>query len=122
MGTRRIARVNDLIREEISDMLMHDVKDPRICGLFTVTEVHTSADLKHAKVFISVMGSEDEKKKVEEGLAAASGFLRHCLAERLTLRYVPELNFQRDDSIEKGSNLLRLINEVAPSDDVHEME
>lgn len=117
MSTRRIARVNDLIREEISSMLMHDVKDPRISGLLSVTEVQTSADLKHARVFISVMGSEDEKKRVEEGLAAATGFLRRGLGERISLRYTPELSFQRDDSIEKGSRLLRLINQVAPGED-----
>ena len=120
MSTRRIARVNDLIREEISSMLMRDIKDPRISGLLSVTEVQTSADLKHARVFISVMGSEDEKKRVEEGLAAATGFLRRGLGERLSLRYTPELNFKRDDSIERGSRLLSLIEEVAPVEDAGE--
>jgi len=114
--TRRSERISSLIRKEISDLLMHEVKDPRLDGLLSVTEVQTSADLKHARIFISVMGSEVEKKQVDEGLTAASGFLRRGLGERLTLRYTPELIFQRDDSIERGSRLLDLINEVASSE------
>ena len=116
MSTRRIARVNDLIRKELSDLLMYEVKDPRLDGLLSITEVKTSADLKHARIYVSVMGSDEEKKQVDEGLMAASGFLRRGLGERLSLRYTPELIFQRDDSIERGSRLLGLINEVASSE------
>lgn len=122
MSTRRIARVNDLIRKEISELLMHDVRDPRLSGLLSITEVQTSADLRHARVYVSVMGSEEEKSQVEEGLAAASGYLRRGLGERITLRYIPELHFQRDDSIERGSRLLGLIKEVAPIDSAGEVE
>ena len=122
MSTRRIARVNDLIRKEISELLMHDVRDPRLSGLLSITEVQTSADLRHARVYVSVMGSEEEKNQVEEGLAAASGYLRRGLGERITLRYIPELHFQRDDSIERGSRLLGLIKEVAPIDSAGEVE
>ena len=122
MSTRRVARVNDLIQKEISDLLMNEVRDPRLSGLLSVTEVRTSLDLKHARVFVSVMGSEEEKKQVEEGLAAASGFLRRGLGERLTLRYTPELIFQRDESIERGSRLLELIEEVAAHDGSGEAE
>jgi len=114
MTTRRMARVNDTIRREISDLLMRETKDPRIGGLLSVTAVDTSADLRYARVYVSVMGTEEEKERVQEGLVAAAGFLRRCLAERLTLRYIPELTFERDDSIERGSRLLDLIKEVAP--------
>jgi ribosome-binding factor A len=122
MSTRRIAKVNDAIRREISELLMREIRDPRLGGLLSVTEVVTSADLRHAKVYVSVMGSEEERKQVEEGLAAASGFLRRGLGERLKIRYVPELAFFRDDSIERGSHLLELINEVAPGDSLGEVD
>jgi len=122
MSTRRIARVNDVIRREISELLMREIRDPRLSGLLSVTEVDTSPDLRYAKVFVSVMGSEEEKRQVEEGLAAASGFLRRGLGERLTIRYTPELVFLRDESIERGSRLLELINEVAPNNSPGEVD
>jgi len=107
-------RVNDLIRQEIADLLRHQVKDPRLKCLLTVTEVVTSADLRHAKVYISVLGGEEEKREALAGLERASGYLRRELGERLSLRYIPELVFQRDESIERGSHLLELIKKVAP--------
>lgn len=122
MSTRRIARVNDLIRKEISELLMREIRDPRLGGLLSVTEVDTSPDLRHAKVFVSVMGSEEEKRRVEEGLAAASGFLRRSLGERLSLRHIPQLDFQRDESIERGTHLLELIKEMAPGDSLGEVD
>ena len=122
MGTRRRERVNGLIREEISELIRREVRDPRLSGFISVTEVVTSPDLKHAKVFVSIMGTEEEKRQVEKGLAAASGFLRKGLGERLSLRYTPELSFQRDESIERGSHLLQLIEEVAPGDSTGEVD
>jgi ribosome-binding factor A len=116
MGTRRRERVGELIREEISELLRREVRDPRLSGLISVTEVVTSPDLRYAKVFVSIMGTEEEKQQVERGLAAAAGFLRKGLGEHLSLRYTPELSFYRDESIERGSRLLQLIKEVAPSD------
>ena len=111
--TRRTQRVNELIRGEISLLLQRQVKDPRLCGLVTVTEVSTSADLKHAKIYISVMGGETEKREALAGLERASSFFRRELAERLSLRRIPELSFCRDDSIEHGSHLLKLIEQVS---------
>ena len=116
MSTRRVARANDLIRRELSELILREVRDPRLSGLLSVTRVETSPDLRHARVFVSLMGSDEEKKKAEQGLAAASGFLRRGLGDRLVLRYVPELTFRLDDSIEKGSQMLELIKEVAPTD------
>ncbi len=116
MGTRRQERVGELIREEISELLRREVRDPRLTGFISVTEVVTSPDLRHAKVYVSIMGTEEEKIQVEKGLAAASGFIRKNLGERLSLRYTPELSFHRDDSIERGSHLLQLIKEVTPND------
>jgi ribosome-binding factor A len=109
----RIERVNSLIRQEISDLIQHQAKDPRLSRLVSVTEVSTSADLKYARVFISGICSREERKETLSVLAAAAGFLRNELAHRLRLRHIPELDFRWDDSIEKGAHLLELIDRVA---------
>lgn len=114
--SRRIERVNSLIRQEISELLQRQVKDPRLGGFVTVTQVSTSGDLRHAKVFFSIMsvtGSEDEKGEVLEALTAASGFLRKEMSSRLGLRRCPELSFHYDDSLDQGAQVLQLISEVA---------
>jgi len=109
----RIQRVNSLIRQEISELLQRQVKDPRLGNFVAVTEVSLSPDLRYAKVFVSCIGSEEEKQTTLSGLIAASGFLRNQLAKRLRLRRIPELNFHWDDSIERGAHLLQLIDEVS---------
>ncbi len=111
--TRRIERINNLIRHEISELLQRQVKDPRLGGFVAVTEVSTSPDLRHAKIFVSRIGSEQEKQETLSVLTAASGFLRKELAKRLDLRRIPELSFQRDDSIERGDHLSQLIDKVS---------
>ncbi len=111
--SRRQKQVSQAIRREISELLIRHVNDPRIKGVISVTEVDVSPDLMQAKVFISVMGSEEEKAEIFKGLAAASGFLRRELGMRLRLRYIPKLIFERDDHIERGEHLLRLIDQVA---------
>ena len=109
---RRIERVNNLIRHEISELLQRQVKDPRLGNFVAVTEVSTTADLRHAKVFVSCICSEEEKRDTLSALVAASGFLRNELARRLRLRRIPELSFQWDDSIERGAYLQELIDKV----------
>ncbi|MDY6917769.1 MAG: 30S ribosome-binding factor RbfA [Chloroflexota bacterium] len=110
--TRRTERINDLIREQISELLHRQVKDPRLSCFLTVTRVNTSVDLRHAKVFVSVMGSEEEKKAAMAGLDSASGFLYRELRGRLSLRRMPELRFQLDRSMERGAEVLDLMREV----------
>ncbi|MFC1987879.1 30S ribosome-binding factor RbfA [Chloroflexota bacterium] len=112
----RIERVNSLIRQEISDLLQRHVKDPRLGNFIAVTNVFTSADMKYAKVFVSHIGSEEEKKETLNALASASGFLRRELGGRMKLRYTPELSFQWDDSIERGDHLLQLIDQLPQSE------
>ncbi len=114
--SHRIPRVNSLIRRELSDLLQRQVKDPRLGGFITVTRVSTSPDLRHAKVFISIMSNEEEKGKALEALANASGFFRKELGMRLRLRRSPELSFHHDDSIKQGAHILELINQVTNSD------
>jgi ribosome-binding factor A len=108
----RIERVNQLIRQEISQLLQRQVKDPRLESFVAVTEVDTTPDLRYARVFVSYMGSREERQEVLEGLGAAANFLRNQLTKRLRLRRIPELSFEWDDSIERGTHLLQLIDEV----------
>lgn len=110
--SRRIARLNDAFRDEISDLLRRQAKDPRLAGFITITRVEVSADLSHAKVFVSVMGTEEEHEQALRGLDAASHFLRRELGRRLALRRTPELSFRRDDSMEQGAHVLELLDEV----------
>lgn len=112
----RIERVNSIIRYEISQLLQRQVKDPRLGNFVTVTEVSTSLDLRYARVFISRIGSEEEKRETLSALVSASGFFRRQLAKRLRLRRIPELSFQWDDSIRRGAHLLELIDKVTTDD------
>lgn len=119
---RRIEKLNHFIQEEISELLQRQVKDPRLGVFATVTRVSVSSDYRHAKVFISIMGSEEEKKAAMEALVKASGFLRKELGTRLRLRYNPELSFQLDNSIEEGSRIIELISQVTGSENGEEAQ
>ena len=109
---RRIGRVNGLLRQEISQLLSREIEDPRLRGVISVTRVQTSGDLRIARVFFSVMGDREAKRTALEGVQSAAAFLRRELGERLTLRYVPLLKFELDDSMEKGDQLLRVMNRL----------
>ncbi len=111
MQFKRSDRVKEVMREEISQMLMGDIKDPRI-GFATLTRVELSDDLRNAKVFVSVMGSEAEKKKTIKGLENATGFIRKELRHRLRLKFIPEIIFKIDTSIEHGEKIARLLEEL----------
>jgi ribosome-binding factor A len=115
-----IERVNSLIRHEISELLQRQVKDPRLGNFITVTAVDTSSDMRHAKVYVSRLEGIEEKQETLGALTSAAGFFRKELAIRLKLRRVPELNFQWDDSLERGDHLLRLIDRLAPDGDCTE--
>ncbi len=109
----RIERINHLIRQEISGLIQRQVKDPRLGPFIAVTEVITSPDLKHAKVFVScISDNKEEQKKTLDVLNAASGFFRTELSRILKLRRVPELTFHWDNSIEHGDRILRLLDQV----------
>lgn len=95
---------------ELSDLLRTRVKDPRV-GFASITHVEVSGDYRHAKIYVSVMGSEEERANTIKALKHAAGFLRHELASRVVLRYMPEIVFKLDTSIEQGSRVLELIRE-----------
>jgi ribosome-binding factor A len=105
----RHERIAGEIRQEIGVMLAGELKDPRLTGFTTVTEVRVTPDLKQARVYISVMGSEAEQASTLKGLAAASGYIRRELSERLRVRRAPEVNFVLDNSEEYGQRIEELI-------------
>lgn len=114
--TRRQERLNEQFREEISELLLRQLKDPRLAGIVSITEVSISPDMKHATVFISVLGDDEQKQKVLSGMVAASGFIRRELSHRLDIRHMPEIECRLDETIEKGARILDLIKQVsAPS-------
>jgi len=113
----RIERINHLIREEISELLQRQVKDPRLGNFVAVTDVVTSPDLKTARIYISHFGTEEEKKATLTAITAATGFFRNELAKHLRLRRVPELSFYWDDSIEHGAYMEELIDRVTSEKD-----
>jgi ribosome-binding factor A len=111
--SRRLQRLSGLFQEELSDLLLRQVKDPRLAQFVTITRVEITPDLSHARVYVSVMGSQEEKTSTMEGLAAAARYLRRELNSRLTLRRIPELSFHRDDSLERGARVLDLLRQIA---------
>src|SRR5260370_26561853 len=100
--------LGELIAAELSELLRTRLKDPRV-GFASITHVEVSGDLRHAKIFVSVMGSAEEQVATMKALKHAGGYLRHELAGRIVLRYMPELVFKLDTSIEQGARILELI-------------
>ncbi|MHB1132643.1 MAG: 30S ribosome-binding factor RbfA [Chloroflexota bacterium] len=112
-SSRRLERINEQLRGEIAELIQRELKDPRLAGLISITSVESTSDLATAKVFVSVMGSEDDKTTSLQTLRRAAGFFRHQLMERLHhLRRIPELIFQADASIERGDHILGLLREL----------
>jgi ribosome-binding factor A len=115
MTTGRMRRVNEALREVLSEGI-GELKDPRI-GFVTVTGVETSPDLRHARVFVSVLGSEAKRRKTLAGLDAAHGVLQARVARELRLKRTPQLAFEYDPTVERGVRMTQLIDELAPDAD-----
>ena len=111
-------RVNVLLLQEISLVLATEIRDPRLPSMVSVTRVESSADLQVARVFVSVLGSEQDKKNALKALRSASGFIHREMVRRLKLKRVPSMEFRLDESIEKGAELLGLIKGVSYGQDV----
>src|SRR2546428_5108396 len=111
----RMRRVNHLVQEVLAEAVP-ELKDPRI-GLITITGVETSTDLRHARVFVSVLGGEKRRRASLEGLEAAHGLLQARLGRELTLKRTPQLTFEYDPTVERGVRMTQLIDELAPDAD-----
>jgi ribosome-binding factor A len=111
--SRRIERINHLLRQEIADLLTREIKDQALASaLISITEVETSPDLRQAKVYFSVYGDEDTVKEAHAHLQRASGFLHRNLKERLDLRHTPHLEFVLDRSLARGDRIMRLMRTI----------
>jgi ribosome-binding factor A len=120
-NNRRPDRVAEAMREEIATFLAEDVKDPRIVGLVTVTGVEVTRDLRHAKVFVSIMGGDAERAATLDGLASVAGHLRPRVGRALRLRLAPEITFKMDESVARAARIESLLNQIkdgaTPSDE-----
>ena len=111
LAGKRAVRVGDQILKEISLILLEKVKDPRVNGV-TITGISLTDDLKQARVYYSVMGEGNQIVKAQTGLDSAKGFIKRKIASRLSLRYIPEISFLHDPSLESGSYMDRLLDEL----------
>jgi ribosome-binding factor A len=115
MQGKRLDRVNQLIKEEVSLLLQRELKDPRL-GFVTVTEVEVSKDLRQAKIFVSVLGDDAKWKSSMAALESAKGFVRNWLRQHLELRVTPELDFRPDHSLEHAARIQSLLKQVRTPD------
>ncbi len=112
MAKKRVERLNSLLKEVISEVVMRDVKDPRMSQFVTITEVDITSDLHHAKVYISVIGDAALKKQTLEALQSAAGFIAVQASKKVVLRYFPNLTFKLDESIEKHIRIETLLGQI----------
>ncbi|MCS6782412.1 MAG: 30S ribosome-binding factor RbfA [Gloeomargarita sp. SKYBB_i_bin120] len=111
--SRRVERVAELIKREISQLLLKGIKDERVGqGLVSVTDVEVSADLQHAQVYVSIYGSPEVRAQTMAGLQSATGYVRSMLGQRIRLRRTPEVVFREDTSLERGSRVIALLNRL----------
>lgn len=109
--SRRVSKVSSLIQQEVSQMLLHDIKDDRVgSGIVSVTDVDVSGDLQHAKIYVSIYGTDEAKAETMAGLKSATGYVRRELGRRIRLRRTPEVVFIEDRAIERGDRMLALLN------------
>ncbi|HEY9605788.1 MAG TPA: 30S ribosome-binding factor RbfA [Allocoleopsis sp.] len=112
--SRRISRVASLIQQEVSSMLLNDIKDDRVgAGMVSVTDVDVSGDLQHAKIYVSIYGTEEAKQETMAGLKSATGYVRRELGQRIRLRRTPEVIFIEDRALERGDRMLALLNQLS---------
>lgn len=111
--SRRVSRVAELIKREVSQLVQRDIKDDRVgAGMVSVTDVDVSGDLQHAKIYVSIYGSDEARAETMAGLKAATGYVRSELGHRVRLRRTPEVVFIEDRSLERGDRILSLLNQL----------
>ncbi|MGE5614536.1 MAG: 30S ribosome-binding factor RbfA [Bacillota bacterium] len=108
----RIDRISEQVKKEVSDIIQNELKDPRLPRMVSVTEAEVTRDLRYAKVYVSVLGTDVDKKNALQTLKNAAGFVRREIGQRLQLRYTPEVVFELDNSIERGVYITKLIKDT----------
>ncbi len=114
--SRRMQRLNVQFREELSELILHELRDPRLHGMVSVTRVDTSPDMEKAEVYTSVLGEAEDKESTMNALTAAAPFLRRQLLGRLHIRRIPALHFRLDESIEEAAHILELMRKIERSE------
>lgn len=115
MSANRTMRISEEIKREVSDIIMNDLKDPRVTGMISVTKASVTNDMRYAKIYVSIMASEDEQKSIIQALKNASGFIRKEIGQRINIRYTPEIIFELDNSIEYGIKISKILKEITPN-------
>jgi ribosome-binding factor A len=108
----RIDRISEQVKKEVSDIIQNELKDPRLPQMISVTEAEVTRDLRCAKVYVSMLGTDTDKKNALQALKNAAGFVRREIGQRLKIRYTPEIVFELDDSIERGVYITKLIEDT----------
>lgn len=116
MSELRVRKMQEFIKQEVSSMLLREVKDPRL-GFVTVTGVHLTGDLREATVYVSLFGSKKEKKESMTALEMATGFIRRELGKRLKIYYTPQISFEQDTSLDYGMHIEGLIKQIHKDDE-----
>ena len=112
--SRRVSRISSLIQQEVSQMLINEIKDDRVgAGMVSVTDVNVSGDLQHAKIYVSIYGTEEARAATMAGLQSATGFVRRELGRRVRLRRTPEVMFIEDRGLERGDRMLTLLTQLS---------
>lgn len=112
MVSYRSGRINEEIRKELSDIIRNEIRDPRLSAMVSVTKVDVTKDLRYAKVYVSIFGSETERNNSLEALKRSAGFLRREIGHRINLRYTPEILLQLDTTIEHGMHIDALLEQI----------
>lgn len=111
MSGSRLRRVDEAVRAVLSDAITQELKDPRV-GFVTVTAVRTSSDLRHARVYVSVLGDDEARAECMEGLRSATGYLQRLVAREVRMKYTPEITFAYDDSIDRGMRITEILRDL----------
>lgn len=109
----RVDRIRKALIKEVSDIIQRHIKDPRISGIVSVTDVEVSSDYKYAKVYVSVYGTDEQKEQTMEALEDSTSYVRGEVGKRIRLRHTPEIEFRRDDSFERGQRITDLIDKIS---------
>ncbi|MFI5335060.1 MAG: 30S ribosome-binding factor RbfA [Chlamydiales bacterium] len=112
MPKKRVDRLNSLLQEVLSDVIRKDVRDPRVAAIVSITRVSITADLQHAKVFISVIGTPKQKEDTVAALQSAAGFIAMTASKQVVMRYFPELSFKLDDTVEEQMRIDALLHKI----------
>ena len=116
MAKHRIDRISEEVKKVVSDIIRNDINDPRVSTLSSVVAAEVTPDLRYAKIFVSVLGNDEEKQATIKGLKSAAGFIRRELGRKIELRHLPEVVFQLDTTIEHGAYINKLLHDVKKKD------